>query len=654
MSWKFLGTVVLLASSFVVCGQRAHQHALCSDIKKSAKGAFRKASAHPSLSLYDVKFYHLDIEADNLSTHVNAAVKIKAEVNETPLNQFVVELSSSFQIDSVYINDEKVEFLTGDNLVIAQPAEELSPSTLFEAVVYYQGNGVNGGNFFSGISNGIAQPFFEHVTWTLSEPLNAIDWFACKQDLNDKADSAYVFITVPNNLKAGSNGVLADVVDVGDGMTRYEWKTRYPIAFYLISMSIAEYEEFNFITALDGKDVLVQNFVYPTALESVKDQLLVTGDLLETFSGFFGMYPFAEEKYGHTMAPLGGGMEHQTMSTMQDFPFQLNAHELAHQWFGNYVTCSSWQDIWLNEGFATYSEYLALEALKGPAAASTMMNDVHSIVLAQTAGSVHVPDNLSEDENRIFDWTLTYNKGAALVHMLRKIINDDALFFSTLRSFLSDYQYSTATAEQFKSHVTEKTNIDFNQFFEEWYYGEGYPRYAVRWNHDSDTLYLKLSQSTSAPVTSFFHTPVEFIGEREGADTVFRVVPEAQNQLIKIYSPSAVTKLRLDPYNWLVDKSQGPVRDLSLVPPSLVIGVHEDFKRKFQIYPNPAKNRVFIHSETTPFRVSILDITGRRVLPPVDVTGVSEYEILDLPAGFYFLHITDGNTNAFYKVEIVP
>lgn len=653
MSWRFLVTVILFVSPSIVCGQRLQQKALCSDVKKGAHAAFRKASAHPSMGLYDVKFYHLNIKADNLSTYVDASVRIKARVNAAPMGEFVIELSSLFQIDSVYFNGEKIGFSAADNLVVAQLDEEVPANSVFDAVVFYQGNGVGNNSFFSGISNAVAQPFSNRVTWTLSEPLNAIDWFACKQDLNDKADSAYVFITVPNNLKAGSNGILSEVVQLENGMSRYEWKTRYPIAFYLISMAIAEYEEFSFTTETEGKEVLVQNFVYPAALGAVKDQLLETGDLLQTFSCFFGEYPFAEEKYGHSMAPLGGGMEHQTMSTMQDFPFQLNAHELAHQWFGNYVTCSSWQDIWLNEGFAMYAEYIALESLKGKAAASVMMNDVYSIVLNQTAGSVHVPDHLAEDENRIFDWVLTYNKGAALVHMLRKIIDDDALFFSTLESYLQAHKNSTASVEEFKSHLMEKTNVDFTRFFEEWYYGEGYPKYSVRWNHDSDTLYLKLSQSTSSAATKVFHTPVEFLADREGADSLFRITPSAKTELIKIYSPSTVKAVRLDPNNWILDKSEAVARDLSLKAPDIVIAVEEDPKRTFQVYPNPANHRVVVHSETTAFRLTVMDVTGRKVLTPVEVEGDIDYEVLNLSPGFYVFHVTDGHTSAFYKIEIV-
>ena len=148
---------------------------------------------------------------------------------------------------------------------------------------------------------------------------------------------------------------------------RYEWKSRHPIDYYLISVSVAPYLEYLNYAHPPRPTVPVVNYVYnQAALGNFQSEIDRTPGFIENYSALCGLYPFADEKYGHSMAPLGGGMEHQTMTTQDGFNFTLTAHELFHQWFGDNVTCGSWEDIWLNEGFASYGEYLSLQALAAP------------------------------------------------------------------------------------------------------------------------------------------------------------------------------------------------------------------------------------------------------------------------------------------------
>ncbi len=175
------------------------------------------------------------------------------------------------------------------------------------------------------------------------------------------------------------------------------------------------------------------------------------------------------------MAPMGGGMEHQTMTTLHDFSFYLVAHELAHQWFGDFITCGNWQDIWINEGFASYLEYVAAQELLGQAAADEWMANAMSIALRETSGSVYVPEERVDDTYRLFDYGLTYKKGATLLHMIRFILDDDALFFSTLKVYLEAYGNGLATGADFQEILESESGMDFSCFFDQWYYGEGFP-----------------------------------------------------------------------------------------------------------------------------------------------------------------------------------
>ena len=175
------------------------------------------------------------------------------------------------------------------------------------------------------------------VVWSLSEPFSAYEWFPCKQSLRDKADSSFVAVTVPDTCKAGSNGVLINTVPLGNGFTRYEWKNKHAIDYYLISVAVAKYIEYSFYANPVGapNPILIQNFIYdnPQTFIYFEDEINETGDFIELFYDLYGPYPFEDQKYGHCMAPIGGGMEHQTMTTQGSFSKGLTAHELAHQWW---------------------------------------------------------------------------------------------------------------------------------------------------------------------------------------------------------------------------------------------------------------------------------------------------------------------------------
>jgi aminopeptidase N len=216
----------------------------------------------------------------------------------------------------------------------------------------------------------------------------------------------------------------------------------------------------------ENDSILVQNFIYnnTTYFEQNKAAIDKTSDLILLFADLFGNYPFENEKYGHCIAPLGGGMEHQTMTTLANFSFLLVAHELAHQWFGDYITCSSWQDIWINEGFASYCEYISNQYLKSQEIADLWITNVQENVKSNPDGSVYIPENMIHDEDRIFDYRLTYNKGAAIIHMIRQEVGNDSLF-ETLASFIRKFKNGNASGLDFRDHLHVITGKDFTEFF---------------------------------------------------------------------------------------------------------------------------------------------------------------------------------------------
>jgi aminopeptidase N len=613
----------------------------------------RKSSAsleHLELmNQYDVTFYHLDISLERTSTYISGNVKIKANVQTSQMEQFAFELHPDLLIDSAKINNQLLTVSrNGGEASISLPAP-LPNTEMFEVVIYYKGTPPSGASaaIGNGLSNGIASDWNKQVTWSLSEPYSAYEWWPCKQVLTDKADSVYVFVTTSLENKVGSNGLLTAPIPLPDNKIRYEWKSRYPIDYYLISVAVSDYQEYSFYAKPEGlsDSILVQNYLYshPDLLPTFQNDINETAPLLVLYSGLYGLYPFWKEKYGHSMAPMGGGMEHQTMTTQSTFVFGLTAHELAHQWFGDQVTCNSWSHIWLNEGFATYSEYLALENLRDETEKQDWLSRRHNSVMTASGGSVYVED--TANVARIFNGRLTYNKGGAIVHTIRYLLNDD-LFFTALRTYLDRYAYSTASAEDFKAVLEEVSGKDFTDFFNEWYYGEGYPVYNVSWNQKDGTFYLRNTQTTSSEATPFFSTPVQFRIQREGGtDTIVSFTPSQQSETYGFALAGEVSAVTVDPANWIINMDN-VVRDTSLV--SLVSAVAGQLQG-LKVYPNPGRESLHFENISGDSALAeFFDLTGRLVRRE-EIDEAAVLDIRALRAGFYILKVSEGRDVKLFK-----
>lgn len=581
---------------------------------------------------YDVKYYGLDVQVDPTGNAIQGNVNVVATVTDGPLDTFVLELLNNMQVDSIIMVGQNLEFARqGDELLIDLPGPS-STGTLVDLSVYYQGNPEASG-FFSGFSVG-QTPFFKPILWTLSEPLNARQWWPVKQVLEDKADSVQVRITTPNPYKAASNGLLVEVSHPNDDHSTFTWKSNYPIAYYLISLAVSEYAEYSFYTELEGAEVslLVQNFIYddPSYWDAQQENIERTGDFLQTFSSLFGTYPFAQEKYGHATAPMSGGMEHQTMTTLSAFSFDLVSHELAHQWFGNSVTCATWSDIWINEGFASYGEYLAREVLLGEFSALTWLNSAYQNVITAPDGSVYVPPLETTDVWRIFDGRLSYKKGAAILHMLRNEINDDPLFFDILRTFREIYADGVATGDDFREVAEQVTGASWNYFFDQWYYGEGYPNFSIYWWTSNDTLYLRSVQQASASYPSFFQTSLDVRLITQGLPLNLRFFQNQPDQIFSAYIGQEVLDLVFDPEAWLVKRA------------TVLQKIDAVLETPISVFPNPIREKFTIQTkENIPGGVyRIFDLKGR-LLMENELKGNNTEVYLDPRAGggIYLLEV---------------
>ncbi len=453
----------------------------------------------------------------------------------------------------------------------------------------------------------------------------------------------YVFLNTDKNLKAGSNGLLTASKDLPDNRVRYEWKCRHPIDYYLISFAVGDYMDYSFYAPVNDTDsVLVQNYIYNNQDYFNQNKSLIdkTSGLITLFSGLFGDYPYKNEKYGHCVAPLGGGMEHQTMTTLANFSFLLVAHELAHQWFGDYVTCATWQDIWINEGFASYSEYLANQYLVSQSEADSWIVRTQDYVKSIPGGSVYVPAEFATNEDRIFDYRLTYAKGAAIIHMIRQEVGNDELFLDILREFLNRYKNNTATGNDMRDLCSEMTGRSFDLFFEQWYKGEGYPVLAVNWFHRNDTLYVR-SLETPSSSTPIFNSLVEYQVSLNNRDTIITHRQESGLDNWQVYLHGQISSVIVDPHHWLLMDVTGVNR----------IGNEQEIH--FMLTPNPARDKITLHfvDPVYNYKVYLADSSGRIIFTEEANTSEKIIDVGYLAKGMYFVIINEKND--FYQTRFI-
>ncbi len=594
------------------------------------------------LSAYDVKGYDLALTVSNKNTFIEGSALILVEATRH-MDTLVLELQDDLNVSGVISGSTQLGFEHMNGAIYILLERSYEEGELIQVGISYSGDAGQDRGFFAGISSRADYNYGFDVTYTLSEPMNASDWFPVKQVLEDKIDSVTFRITCDTELMAGSNGILVDVSEDKRSHT-FTWKTRYPIAYYLISFAVADYRDYSFYASLGESDsVLVQNFIYDSdeVYADFEEEIRMTAPLISSFSDLLVSYPFSREKYGHCLAPMGGGMEHQTMTTISDFDFFLVAHELAHQWFGDHVTCGNWQDIWVNEGFASYMEFIAAQELLGQGEADEWMNNAMSIALRETSGSVFVPEEDVEDEYRLFDYGLTYKKGAILLHMIRFILDDDPLFFQVLQSYLEQFGSGLALGSDFQAILEAESQQDFAAFFQQWYYGEGFPRFMVYWQQMGDTLRVRSEQSTSAPqVTPLFQVPFELEVLIAGGDR--RKIRLLQNQNLEEFSvrvEGRVEDLIFDPDNHILETS-GVIQELPV-------------ENAYRYGPNPVSDELFIQFPNAgPFdKVRITNMAAQEMLILTDLENPATMNLSSLADGSYLLEFS--NSRGTFKERIV-
>lgn len=581
---------------------------------------------------FTVNYYRCEWKIDPDKNYITGIVT-PYFILTSPASSVSFDFSYALTIDSILIRGKKLSYTqNADETLKVQLPANYAAGEKDSFSIYYKGTPVGGGfgSFVQSTHAGVP------VIWTLSEPYGAKDWWPCRNGLDDKADSMDIYITHPSKYTASSNGVLIDKALNGSSTVTH-FKHRYPVASYLVAFAVTNFSVFTDYTQIAGKKLPVICNVYPEDSAYFHSNITSVLNGLSLYSNTFSPYPFLKEKYGQTQFGFGGGMEHQTNSFVISPEENLVTHELAHQWFGDKVTCASWQDIWLNEGFATFcADFLYTEHYNPSQNASNIVNDLNYIV-SSPSGSVKVDDTTSV--GRIFDSRLSYDKGAFLLRMLRWTLGDSA-FFKGISGYLNNprLRYGFASTKDLKRSLENASGQNLDYFFKQWYEGQGYPSFTLQWSQSTKRkVSIMLSQTTSHNSVAFYKVPLALTFKNATEEKTVVVNFTRNNQSAKIDLGFIADTVLIDKDHQLISSNNKSIH----VPAAPVVA-------SVAVSPNPFKTEVRVRlkgMQNEQLLLQLFTSTGQLVkIVSAKPLSNDEIVLLSLPSslltGNYILHVS--------------
>ncbi|AZQ42969.1 M1 family aminopeptidase [Nonlabens ponticola] len=642
--WVFMVLAFAKADSLI-----AQQHTTVIDVSNDAVQAciaksrlissIPQKNAFVSQDNYDVLAVELELDIDPDMDAMSGEMTMDFKATEN-LNRIYLDFADGMTAETV-TSDAGLTTITaiGNDLLQIDFENAIAADNQVTISIAYSGNpeGTGFGSYARRQHDG------QGIIWTLSEPYGAKSWWPCKQDLNDKIDATTVTLNVPYGNTGVSNGLLIEELDNGAGKT-YTWQHNYPIPAYLIAFAVTNYEKFTQEYESDLSAFNINNYVYPEDLERARSDLAVTPPMMSFFEESYGVYPFKDEKYGHAQFGWNGGMEHTTISFMGTFSFNLTAHELAHQWFGNKVTCGSWQDIWINESFATYANGKAIQKLKGEDSFKSWRESRLRSITSAPDGSVYVPAADTLSVSRVFNGRLSYNKGAMVLNMLEDRLGAD-VFNSVLKNFLNNnaLAFDYAKTEDFLRVAEVTSGQDLREFFDDWIYDEGHPSYQVTYSQDQNLeVSLDIEQTTSHESVDLFEgqLPLRLVGENQTRDILVDINAN-QIQIVLDDIDFAVTDVMIDPETKIISSQN--TATLSM----------DDFDTaQLRLYPNPARDYFIVDGmEGRMEQLIIYDLQGR-IVDQYQDANASRFEVPATP-GMYLVKIMLDDTTLLTRSLLV-
>ncbi len=487
----------------------------------------------------DILHYHLKFDL-NVNEKILNGISTITAAKISPVDSIIeLNLYDNLEVINLKVNGVESEYSRSKNRLFIQTSKELTDT--FKIEIVYKGTPKRSGfdGFVFGEVNG------QSLVYNISEPIYAPTWFPCDDDPSDKA---FLDIEITNDSQyvSVSNGNLINV-EVKEDKKTYHYKTVYPISTYLVAVYSAPYKSFyDVYTGLDGNDSMkIEYYVMPEHFEDSKIDFAEHLDIMKTLSELFGEYPFIKEKYGVAEFLWNyGAMENQTITGIgyafvggYDFFKDTYVHELAHHWWGNSVGPKTWNDIWLNEGFATYSEALYAEAKHGKNAITSKMQSKFS---DNFRGTLYAPKDL-------FGETV-YDKGAWVLHMLRYEIGDSN-FFKSLHKNYDLYKYSNASVEDFKDVCENVSGINLDKFFDQWVYNGTdniFCSYTFDFQNDKKQCYVNILQEPQTYQEFHFTLEIKF-DFADGSFEIQKLYVDEMNEEFTFKFDREIETIHLDP-----------------------------------------------------------------------------------------------------------
>lgn len=667
---KFSLVIIFLILSNIAIGQDYNGMTgadICSHNKSMKSGFVNPLDASPNSPRhsYDVLNYKLNLDIYNC---------FKSNVkNFTGKEQITFRVDStlnSIQLNTTYtsIVIDTVRLLSGTSLVFTHNSSTnivtinldrtYNPGEVVNIFIYYRHNNVSDNAFYVNSSG---------FVYTDCEPEGARKWFPCWDKPADKA-TFDITVKVPSNVKIGSNGRLNDSTASGDTIW-YNWVSRDPLSTYLAVLTGKTGYNLDIVwwhKISNPNDSIPIRLYYSTG-ENISPTKNAIADMTTIFSNVFGEHPFEKNGFA-SVSTYGGGMENQTLTTIRNgwsSVTSLISHEYAHQWFGDMITCGTWADLWLNEGFATYCEAIYKEQITGYSAYKTNINNNATSYMNGNPGwpiynpswAITTPPN-----GTLFNGPITYYKGSCVLHMLRYTIGD-SLFFAGIKAYATDttnFKLKNAVTDDFTAKMSSVAGQDLTWFIDQWVKQPNHPAYQNGYNIanlGSGNWRVNFLAYQTLSNTVFHKMPLVIkFSFTSGSDTSIRVMNDVNSQLFSFYFNRQPTTIVFDPNNDIVIKTA-----------TLVIGINNTsnvIPEKFSLYqnyPNPFNPATIIKFDVpkkTYVKIKVYDITGKIISELVNQelnagTYETNWNASGYASGIYFYNISAGDFTETRKMLLL-
>ncbi|MCC6961887.1 MAG: hypothetical protein IT585_01405 [candidate division Zixibacteria bacterium] len=543
---------------------KARRHEFYTAKSQGKQEAIRLAQLQKAIYLdgneadYNVKYYGIDVYLNFSNGSIVGKVDYVIEAMVEGLNAIDLNLATDLTVDSVRFGATAAGYSHAVDLLSITTPAPIARNAQFSMTVYYHGTprfvGEQGMEFASVYGN--------TMCWTNCEPFGSRNWWPCKDHPEDKPDSVDIYVDYPSTYKVMSAGAIVSDVSSGTGRKRIHFNHNYPVATYLVAITCANFTTSTQTWNYGPYSMPVYSYTVPNIPQAKQSFETWMIPVLNALSNRFGTYPFATEKAGNAHYGWGGAMEHQTCSFYNPTFYDdwVIAHETGHQWFGDMITCKTFNHVWLNEGFASYSEPIFFEQQYG-------FNTYKSWLQSQKylgGGTIYVENTLTDD---IFDNNLVYDKGSWVVHMLRGVLGDSVFFNVAMPAWYnSPFKYGAATTSDFTNVISTAVGHDMSWFVDQWIYGDGSPNYQIAYRCEPEPGGYRLAyliRQTQSGGT-YFKMPIRTRFVTTGGNVDTTIWNEGPVELYTLHFADSVTNVIFDADEWIL-------RQVTTVPLQMTI-----------------------------------------------------------------------------------